>query len=249
MHRILKEERDLVIASRPLEATAFEVEGIRMAYVFYESGLSINVMYTIADAGKRAVGFKLSEGMEVPEELASRFKFARQKLQAGRHDPRLLLRDQGRVLSQTVAFRLWPPVAVYAPLLVGWLVTRLAGDPVDLRSWRFPLGWALVAFFACWNGWSLWLFGRHETGLLPGQATQAMIEEGPFRLSRNPLYVGLLALYLGLALLAPTFWGLVLFPAAVLLVLWGAIRPEERFLHERFGASYDDYRQRVRRWL
>jgi len=50
-----------------------------MAYVFYESGLSINVMYTIDDAGKRAVGFKLSEGMDVPEELASKFKFARQK--------------------------------------------------------------------------------------------------------------------------------------------------------------------------
>ena len=79
VHRILKEERDLVIAARPLEATAFEVEGIRMAYVFYESGLSINVMYTIADGGKRAVGFKLSDGMEVPEELADRFKFARQR--------------------------------------------------------------------------------------------------------------------------------------------------------------------------
>jgi len=77
--RILREERDIVISSRPLEATAFQVENIRMAYVFYESGLSINVMYTIDDAGKRAVGFKLSEGMDVPEELASRFKFARQK--------------------------------------------------------------------------------------------------------------------------------------------------------------------------
>jgi hypothetical protein len=76
--RILKEERDIVIESPPLEATAFEVEGIRMAYVFYESGLSINVMYTIDDAGKRAVGFKLSDGMEVPTELAS-FKFARQR--------------------------------------------------------------------------------------------------------------------------------------------------------------------------
>jgi hypothetical protein len=79
VHRILKEERDIVISSRPLEATAFQVENIRMAYVFYENGLSINVMYTIDDAKKRAVGFKLSEGMEVPEELASRFKFARQK--------------------------------------------------------------------------------------------------------------------------------------------------------------------------
>src|ERR1700749_4177053 len=79
VHRILKDERDIVIASPPLEATAFQVENIRMAYVFYESGLSINVMYTIEDTGKRAVGFKLSDGMEVPEELASRFKFARQR--------------------------------------------------------------------------------------------------------------------------------------------------------------------------
>ena len=68
-----------MISSRPLEATAFKVENIRMAYVFYESGLSINVMYTIEDAKKRAVGFKLSDGMEIPEELASKFKFARQK--------------------------------------------------------------------------------------------------------------------------------------------------------------------------
>ncbi|MFD3429795.1 phage tail protein [Nocardia fluminea] len=75
---ILRKERDIVIASRPLEATAFQVENIRMAYVFYESGLSINVMYSIDDAKKRAVGFKLSEGMEVPAELDS-FKFARQK--------------------------------------------------------------------------------------------------------------------------------------------------------------------------
>jgi hypothetical protein len=79
VHRILKDERDIVIASPPLEATAFQVEDTKMAYVFYESGLSINVMQSLDDQGKRAVGFKLSDGMEVPEELASRFKFARQK--------------------------------------------------------------------------------------------------------------------------------------------------------------------------
>jgi hypothetical protein len=79
VHRILKEQRDIVIASRPLEATAFQIEDIRFAYVFYESGLSINVMYSTDERKKRAVGFKLSEGMEVPEELASQFKFARQK--------------------------------------------------------------------------------------------------------------------------------------------------------------------------
>ncbi len=79
VRRVLAEERDLVIGSRPLEATAFEVDGVHWAYVFYESGLAINVLYTLADGGKRAVGFKLSDGMEVPEELAERFKFARQR--------------------------------------------------------------------------------------------------------------------------------------------------------------------------
>ena len=79
VHRILKEERDIVIQSRPLEATRFQVENIRWAYVFYESGLSINVLYTIDNPKKRAVGFKLSDGMDVPSELATRFKFARQK--------------------------------------------------------------------------------------------------------------------------------------------------------------------------
>lgn len=75
---ILREERDIVIASPPLEATSFVVDGVRWDYVFYESGLSINVLYTLEAGGKRAVGFKLSDGMEVPEELSS-FKFARQK--------------------------------------------------------------------------------------------------------------------------------------------------------------------------
>jgi len=77
--RILETERDIVIASPPLEACEFEAGGIRFAYVFYESGLAINVMYTLEDGGKRAVGFKLSDGMEIPDELAERFKFARQK--------------------------------------------------------------------------------------------------------------------------------------------------------------------------
>ncbi|MEW1812479.1 phage tail protein [Pseudarthrobacter phenanthrenivorans] len=76
---ILSTERNLAIASKPLEVSAFGVDGSRMTYVFYESGLSINVMYGLEEGSKRAVGFKLSDGMEVPEELEGRFKFARQK--------------------------------------------------------------------------------------------------------------------------------------------------------------------------
>lgn len=76
--KVLQDERGIVIAARPLEATIFEVEGIRWAYVFYEDGLSVNVLYPLDEPKKRAVGFKLSEGMDVPAELSS-FKFARQK--------------------------------------------------------------------------------------------------------------------------------------------------------------------------
>ena len=76
---ILQNERAIVIGARALEATEFVAGGIRFAYVFYESGLSINVMYALDDSKKRAVGFKLSQGMPVPEELASTFKFATQK--------------------------------------------------------------------------------------------------------------------------------------------------------------------------
>ena len=78
VHRILKEERGIVVASPPLEATTFQVDNIRWAYVFYENGLSINVLYPLDEPKKRAVGFKLSDGMEVPAELDS-FSFARQK--------------------------------------------------------------------------------------------------------------------------------------------------------------------------
>ena len=79
VHRILKEERDLVLHAGPLETSQFQVENIRMTYVFYESGLAVNVMYTVDNPKKRAVGFKLSEGMDVPPELEGKFKFARQK--------------------------------------------------------------------------------------------------------------------------------------------------------------------------
>lgn len=72
-------ERDITFPYKPLEVSSFEVEGTKMAYVFYENGLSVNVMYSIEDGGKRAVGFKLSDGMDVPAELEGKFKFARQK--------------------------------------------------------------------------------------------------------------------------------------------------------------------------
>ena len=84
VRRILKEERDIVIASKPLETSTLKLETsrwgkVKWTFVFYESGLAINVLYAIDNPKGRAVGLKLSDGMEIPEELADKFKFARQK--------------------------------------------------------------------------------------------------------------------------------------------------------------------------
>lgn len=79
VNRILKEERGIELAAEPLQTSRFEVNGTRFAYVFYADGLAVNVMYAIDDPKKRAVGLKLSDGMDVPKELEGRFKFARQK--------------------------------------------------------------------------------------------------------------------------------------------------------------------------
>jgi protein-S-isoprenylcysteine O-methyltransferase Ste14 len=147
------------------------------------------------------------------------------------------------------AFRLWPPVAVGAPLVAGLLVSSRLGDPMPTSPATVVLGWLLVAIFAGWNGWALLEMARHRTALLPGGATTAVLDRGPFSRSRNPLYLGLLALSAGLALLAGSLWSLVALPAEWALLVWGAVLPEERYLAERFGPAYADYARRVRRWL
>ena len=79
VRRVLKEERGIELAAKPLETSRFQVENLKFAYVLYEDGLVVNVMYAVDDAKKRAVGFKLPEGMEAPKELQGKFKFARQR--------------------------------------------------------------------------------------------------------------------------------------------------------------------------
>jgi protein-S-isoprenylcysteine O-methyltransferase Ste14 len=146
-------------------------------------------------------------------------------------------------------FRLWPPVAVGAPLVTGCLVSSWVGDPLYVSSLTSTAGWLLVIVFAFWNGWALITMGRHRTGLLPGAPSITVIETGPFAWSRNPLYVGLLVASLGIALLAGSTYALLALPLEWGLLRWGAVLPEERYLSGKFGSSYDGYRARVRRWL
>lgn len=153
-------------------------------------------------------------------------------------------------MEDAPAYRIWPPIALGVPLLVGVGLSATVGDPIALPVLLSRIvGIVLIAVFAVWNGWSLWLMGRHRTALLPGGSTRKILDSGPFRVSRNPLYLGLIALDLGLALLWPSFWALLLTPVGVWMLWWGAVVPEERYLSVKFGAQYDEYRVRTRRWL
>jgi protein-S-isoprenylcysteine O-methyltransferase Ste14 len=146
------------------------------------------------------------------------------------------------------AFRVWPPIAVGVPLLAG-LGLSAVGDPFELPDVAGWIGWVLVAAFAVWNGWALGLMAQHRTGVLPGQPTTTLLDRGPFGISRNPLYVGLLALSTGVGLVTGSVWTLLLLPVAFAGLRWGAVLPEERYLNAKFGAGYARYSARVRRWL
>ena len=147
------------------------------------------------------------------------------------------------------AFRMWPPVAVGGPLVLGLLVSWWVGDPLAASPVTAGLGWLLVAVFVVWNGWSLMTIAKHRTALLPGGATTIVIDRGPFAWSRNPLYVGLLVASAGVGLVAGSVWALVALPLEWALLRWGAVLPEEQYLAAKFGAAYTDYTGRVRRWL
>jgi protein-S-isoprenylcysteine O-methyltransferase Ste14 len=153
-------------------------------------------------------------------------------------------------MADAPAYRIWPPVALGVPLVAGLALTAWVGDPVSL-----PVGASravaivLLVAVVLWNGWATRLMAGHRTAVLPGGSTRTILDHGPFGVSRNPLYLGLIALDLALALLWPSFWALVLVPVGIVALWWGAILPEERYLSAKFGAEYDAYRARVRRWL
>src|SRR3954447_23638298 len=144
---------------------------------------------------------------------------------------------------------MWPPVAVGGPLILGLLLSGWVGDPLTVSTVTTWAGWLLVAAFAVWNGWALAVIARHRTALLPGEATTTVTHRGPFALSRNPLYVGLLVASAGVGLLAGSLWALVTLPLEWALLRWGAVVPEEQYLTAKFATTYTDYTRRVRRWL
>jgi protein-S-isoprenylcysteine O-methyltransferase Ste14 len=142
-----------------------------------------------------------------------------------------------------------PPLYYAAGLAAGLLVNGLAPLPVGGRPATLVAGLVIAAL-----GQALALAGvagvvRHRTTIVPHHPVATLVTGGAYRFSRNPMYVGLAVVYLGLALAFGSWWPFVLWPFVILAVWRLVIRPEERYLTGRFGQAYTGYQSRVRRWL
>jgi protein-S-isoprenylcysteine O-methyltransferase Ste14 len=151
----------------------------------------------------------------------------------------------------TSGVRVFPPL-IYAGLFsVGYTADRLA--PMHLFVSLPPavrlVGWGLVALALLVSGSAAFLMFRAGTTPNPRRPTTALVAHGPYRFTRNPMYLGLALLYLGLAVLVNSAWPLALFPVAIMLVERWVISREEAYLERLFGDAYRAYKARVRRWL
>jgi protein-S-isoprenylcysteine O-methyltransferase Ste14 len=143
-----------------------------------------------------------------------------------------------------------PPPLVYAgPLLLGAGMRKvLPGIPLP-RLLRQTIGALLVGGGILLSGWFFRSLQQANTTIIPNRPVSTLVDTGPFALTRNPGYLGMAAIYGGIALLANALVSLLLLPGVLLVIARGVIEPEEQYLERRFGQTYRDYKARVRRWL
>ncbi len=152
--------------------------------------------------------------------------------------------------SDTVNPRAYPPGLFAGGLLVGGIVHALRPVRVPLpRRVRVGVGSVACVGGVLLAGSALRAMQHAHTSVSLHQPTTALVTDGPYRYSRNPIYVGMALLYTGLALLGNALYPLVLLPLLLTALYQQVIRYEEHYLRHRFGQAYADYCARVRRWL
>lgn len=143
-----------------------------------------------------------------------------------------------------------PPPLIYAVALVVSLILHWRIPlPLVPRKIRWPLGAPLIAgaimpAFLAFRG-----MRKAGTNVNPEQPTTALIVEGPYRFTRNPIYLGMAVLYTGIAILVNTLWPILLLPGVLFIMTRGVIKREETYLEQKFGEQYVTYKKTVRRWL
>ena len=143
----------------------------------------------------------------------------------------------------------WPPLLFVAALVVGRALDHFAPGPAFQSSLLEMIGVVVIALALANDVWCALILRHHRTTVLPHRAVSAMVTTGPYRRSRNPIYISELALTLGLALLLGSFWIALSTPLLFLALTKLAIEPEERHLRAKFGAQFEAYAARTPRWL
>ncbi len=141
-----------------------------------------------------------------------------------------------------------PPILYAAPLSVGLLLERRVPLLSLPRTPAHVLGVVLLVVGFAFGAWARLLFLFRGTSVVPIRPSTVIVAEGPFRVSRNPIYVSFTAIYVGIAVLCRSVWPLIFLPL-VLFAISKQVRREELYLERRFGAEYVDYKNSVRRWL
>ena len=142
-----------------------------------------------------------------------------------------------------------PPLIYLGALGVGFALDRMIGDASSSSRVARPVGAALIVAGAGLMGTFVRAFGRARTPVDPYKPSKAIVTDGPYRLTRNPGYLGMTLTYAGIAIASNAPWALVPLPVAIAVIDRGVIAREERYLERKFGARYTDYKHRVRRWI
>jgi len=142
-----------------------------------------------------------------------------------------------------------PPIIYLAALAVGLLAHRVRPVRFLPRTLRRILGWPLVGVGSFLALWSVQTLSQAGVNADPHQPTSTIVVEGPYRWTRNPIYLGFTLIYLGITALINSLWSLLLLPGTLLVMQRGVINREERYLEHKFGNTYRMYQARVPRWL
>lgn len=141
-----------------------------------------------------------------------------------------------------------PPLIYAVALVIGWLIEYFFPTQVFGAPLKHILGWPLLAAGLTLQVTGLRAFKHAQTPVNPFKPSTALITGGPFAYTRNPLYLALTLDYMGLTLLTDTAWPWLLLPLVLVIMHYGVILREERYMENKFGDAYRQYKTRVRRW-
>ena len=150
--------------------------------------------------------------------------------------------------NDTPDVKIIPPQIYLAGIIIGFLATIWMPTKFVPNSVAWTVGGILIFCGAVLAGGAILKFKDVGTTVRPDRAASTLVIAGPYKVTRNPMYLGLAFVYFGIAIAGQSVWALILLPVVLAVIQRRAIEPEEAFLEERFGANYISYKEMVRRW-